>query len=103
MAPVSQPEYAPWLKTLVGARNRPARLTQPALKHWPSLRIGSLSRAEIEQTSWSGCDGVVATLLERRSDRAGRTRGGGRAAMTYGTTSLFLEYFGLRDLEPAGG
>src|SRR5687768_13430979 len=29
---VTQPEYAPWLKTLVGVKNRPPRLTQPALE-----------------------------------------------------------------------
>ena len=29
---VSQPEYSPWIKTLVGQKNRPARLSQPALE-----------------------------------------------------------------------
>ena len=27
----SQPDYAPWIRTLVGAKNRPPRLSQPAL------------------------------------------------------------------------
>src|SRR6185436_10662281 len=27
---VTQPEYGPWLKTLVGEKNRPTRLSQPA-------------------------------------------------------------------------
>src|SRR5580765_6946078 len=29
---VSQPEYAPWLKALLGKKSRPPRLSQPALE-----------------------------------------------------------------------
>src|ERR1035437_6720666 len=29
---VTQPEYAPWLKALVGVKNRPSRLSQAALE-----------------------------------------------------------------------
>src|SRR5262245_36111809 len=47
---VSQPEYAPWLKTLLGARNRPPRLTQPALETLAIIAYRQpITRAEIEQ------------------------------------------------------
>jgi segregation and condensation protein B len=44
-------------------------------------------------------DGVVSTLLERGLiENAGRAEVVGRP-MTYATTGLFLEYFGLRSLD----
>jgi segregation and condensation protein B len=97
---VSQPEYAPWLKTLVGARNRPPRLTQPALETLTIIAYRQpITRAEIEQIRGVAVDGVVATLLERGLiEQVGRAEVVGRP-MTYGTTPVFLEYFGLRDLE----
>ena len=44
-------------------------------------------------------DGVMQTLVERGLvEQVGRAEVIGRP-MTYGTTALFLEYFGLRSLE----
>jgi len=44
-------------------------------------------------------DGVMQTLLERGLvEQVGRAEVVGRP-MTYGTTALFLEYFGLRSLQ----
>jgi segregation and condensation protein B len=44
-------------------------------------------------------DGVMQTLLERGLvEQLGRAEVVGRP-MTYGTTAVFLEYFGLRSLE----
>ena len=44
-------------------------------------------------------DGVMQTLVERGLvEQVGRAEVVGRP-MTYGTTALFLEYFGLRSLE----
>src|SRR5204863_8649923 len=58
-----------------------------------------ITRAEIEQIRGVAVDGVVATLLERGLiENAGRAEVIGRP-MTYTTTGLFLEYFGLRNLE----
>ena len=97
---VSQPDFAPWLKTLLGARNRLARLTQPALETLAIIAYRQpITRAEIEQIRGVAVDGVVTTLLERGLiEQVGRAEVVGRP-MTYGTTPLFLEYFGLRDLE----
>ena len=97
---VSQPEYAPWLKALVGEKIRPPRLSQPALETLAIIAYRQpLTRAEIEQIRGVSVDGVLQTLLERALiEQVGRAEVIGRP-MTYGTTPLFLEYFGLRSLE----
>ena len=97
---VSQPEYAPWLKALVGHKARPPRLSQPALETLAIVAYRQpITRAEIEQVRGVAVDGVMQTLLERGLvEQVGRAEVVGRP-MTYGTTAVFLEYFGLRALE----
>jgi segregation and condensation protein B len=97
---VSQPEYAPWIKALMGERNRPSRLSQPALETLAIVAYRQpMTRAEIEQIRGVSVDGVIQTLLERGLvEQSGRADAPGRPA-TYGTTPLFLEYFGLRNLD----
>jgi segregation and condensation protein B len=97
---VTQPEYAPWLKALVGHKTRPPRLSQPALETLSIIAYRQpLTRAEIEQVRGVAVDGVMQTLLERGLvEQLGRAEVVGRP-MTYGTTSAFLEYFGLRSLD----
>jgi len=97
---VTEPEYAPWLKALVGHRARPPRLSQPALETLAIIAYRQpTTRAEIEQVRGVAVDGVMQTLVERGLvEQVGRAEVVGRP-MTYGTTALFLEYFGLRSLE----
>ncbi len=97
---VSKPEFSPWLKTMIGEKNRPPRLSQPALETLTIIAYRQpLTRAEIEQIRGVAVDGVMQTLLERGLvEQAGRAEVIGRP-MTYATTALFLEYFGLRRLE----
>src|SRR5438105_1097904 len=97
---VTQPEFAPWLKALVGHKARPPRLSQPALETLAIIAYRQpLTRTEIEQVRGVAVDGVMQTLLERGLiEQLGRAEVVGRP-MTYGTTALFLEYFGLRRLE----
>ena len=97
---VSQPEYAPWIRALVGQRNRPGRLSAPGLETLAIIAYRQpLTRAEIEQIRGVNVDGVMQTLLERGLiEQTGRAEAPGRPA-TYGTTQSFLEYFGLRSLE----
>ena len=97
---VTQPEYAPWLKSLVGHRVRPPRLSQPALETLAIIAYRQpITRAEIEQVRGVAVDGVMQTLLERGLvEQAGRAEVAGRP-MTYMTAGPFLEYFGLRQLE----
>ena len=94
------PEYAPWIKALVGHKNRPPRLSQPALETLAIIAYRQpLTRAEIEQVRGVAVDGVMATLLERGLiEQTGRAEVPGRP-ITYGTTPVFLEYFGLANLD----
>jgi segregation and condensation protein B len=97
---VTQPEFAPWLKALVGVKTRPPRLSQPALETLAIISYRQpLTRAEIEQIRGVNVDGTMQTLIERGLvEQMGRAEVVGRP-MTYGTTALFLEYFGMRSLE----
>ncbi len=97
---VSQPEYAPWLKALVGQKIRPPRLSQPALETLAIIAYRQpITRAEVEQIRGVNVDAVMQTIMERGLvDVAGRAEVVGRPP-TYGTTALFLEYFGLSGLE----
>jgi segregation and condensation protein B len=97
---VTQPEFAPWLKALVGVKIRPSRLSQPALETLAIIAYRQpITRAEIEQIRGVNVDGTMQTLMERGLvESVGRAEVVGRPN-TYGTTAMFLEYFGLRGLE----
>ena len=97
---VTRPDYMPWLRSLFGVKTRPPRLSAPALETLAIVAYRQpITRAEIEQVRGVAVDGVVATLLERGLiENAGRAEVVGRP-MTYATTPLFLEYFGLRNLD----
>ena len=93
---INCPEYAPWLRTLVGEKSRPPRLSQPGLETLAIIAYRQpVTRAEIEQIRGVSVDGVMQTLLERGLiETAGRAEVVGRPMM-YATTPQFLEYFGL--------
>jgi segregation and condensation protein B len=97
---VTQPDYAPWLKAMVGHKIRPPRLSQPGLETLAIIAYRQpITRSEIEQVRGVTVDGVMQTLLERGLvEQMGRAEVVGRP-MTYGTSATFLEYFGLRSLE----
>jgi len=97
---VTQPEYSPWLRALVGAKARPPRLSQPALETLAIIAYRQpVTRAEVEQIRGVSIDGVLQTLVERGLvGQVGRAEVVGRPQL-YGTTPFFLEYFGLRALD----
>ena len=97
---VTQPEFAPWVKALVGERARPSRLSQPALETLAIIAYRQpITRAEMEQVRGVNVDGVLQTLVERGLiEQVGVAEVIGHPK-TFGTTSLFLEYFGLKNLE----
>jgi segregation and condensation protein B len=97
---VTQPEFAPWLKALVGIKARPPRLSLPALETLAIIAYRQpITRAEVEQIRGVNVDGTMQTIMERGLvETVGRAEVVGRPP-TYGTTALFLEYFGLRGLE----
>ena len=97
---VSQPEYAPWLRALLGQKIRPPRLSHPALETLAIIAYRQpVTRAEVEVVRGVAVDGVMQTLLERGLvEQCGRAEVVGRPSL-YSTTQAFLEYFGLRRLE----
>jgi len=97
---VTQPEFAPWLRALVGVKVRPSRLSQAALETLAIIAYRQpVTRAEVEQVRGVNVDGTMQTILERGLvEQSGRAEVVGRPAL-YSTTPSFLEYFGLRGLE----
>lgn len=95
-----QPEYAPWIKALVGQKPRPPKLSQPALETLAIIAYRQpLTRAEMEQIRGVAVDGVMGTLIERGLvETTGKAEAPGRPSL-YGTTEFFLEYFGLAGLD----
>jgi len=84
----------------VGVKTRPPRLSLPALETLAIISYRQpITRAEVEQIRGVNVDATMQTLMERGLVEAvGRAEVVGRPP-TYGTTALFLEYFGLRGLE----
>ncbi len=93
-------EYHPWIRALLGEKPKPARLSQPALETLAIIAYRQpLTRSEMEDIRGVAVDGVVATLVERGlAEKVGQADLPGRPAL-YGTTPLFLEYFGLASLD----
>jgi segregation and condensation protein B len=92
-------DFAVWTNKLFDAPKAP-RLSQPALETLAVIAYRQpIGRAEIESVRGVAVDGVVATLLERKVIRvAGRSEQPGRPLL-YETTPLFLELFGLKNLD----
>jgi len=95
----SRPEFAPWISRLFD-QPKPAKLSQPALETLAVIAYRQpISRAEIESVRGVAVDGVVATLMERKVIAiAGRSEQPGRPLL-YETTPIFLELFGLKNLD----
>jgi len=96
----SRSECAPWLKKLLD-ETRPHRLSQPSLETLSIIALRQpISRADIASIRGVEVDGVIKTLLERdlitivgrNDDIPGRP-------LLYGTTSRFLEHFGLNSVD----
>jgi segregation and condensation protein B len=96
---LTRPEFAPYLERFDNVP-RPSRLSGPALETLAIIAYRQpLGRLEIEYIRGVGAQGVLKTLLDREMIEAvGRAEGLGRPVL-YGTTTRFLEHFGLRSLE----
>ncbi|MDA0324293.1 MAG: SMC-Scp complex subunit ScpB [Verrucomicrobia bacterium] len=93
------PDLSGWVAKLKGVV-RPPRLSPPSLETMAVIAYRQpISRAEIEAVRGVDCSGTLDTLVERGVIRiSGRSDAPGRPIL-YSTTPLFLEHFGLRDLE----
>jgi segregation and condensation protein B len=93
----TRPEYGELIRA--ARPERPARLSRAALETLAVVAYRQpLTRAELEELRCVDCGAVLKTLLERDLVRiVGRRDTPGRPAL-YGSTSRFLEIFGLRSL-----
>jgi len=93
----TKPEYAQLIHKL--RKSKPYHLTQPTLETLAIVAYKQpVTKAEVELVRGVDCTGVLKSLLEKklitfqgRKDVLGRP-------FLYGTTSRFLEVFGLTDL-----
>lgn len=92
-------EAAPWVRALTKAAP-PQRLSRAGLETLAIIAYRQpISRAEIESVRGVSADHTVRALLELNLIRTvGRSELPGRPFL-YGTTSTFLEHFGLRSLD----
>lgn len=86
-----------WLKHLL--KTKPQRLSQPALETMAIIAYRQpISKADIESIRGVSVAHIIKGLMEMQLVRiAGRSELPGRPFL-YGTTHLFLEHFGLKDL-----
>lgn len=96
-------ECAPWLRHLLDI-GKPARLTRPTLETLAIIAYRQpVTRAEIESVRGVTVDTIVRNLMELQLVRiVGRSPLPGRPLLL-GTTQLFLEHFGLKDLKELPG
>lgn len=96
---VSAPEVA-WAVERFYGLEASAKLSGPALETLSIIAYRQpITRPEIEAVRGVDCDGVVRTLLSRGLVEAVGERTTVGHPIEYGTTFLFLEYFGLTSLE----
>lgn len=95
---MTRPDFALFVQRL-RSDDDTAALSRPALETLAVIAYRQpVTRVEIEAIRGVKCEKAINTLLERGLIKEmGRRRGPGRPII-YGTTTAFLEHFGLRDL-----
>jgi segregation and condensation protein B len=99
----SDPAGGPWVRQMLDV-GKPTRLSRPALETLAIIAYRQpISRAEIEGVRGVAVDHVIRMLMEMQLIKiTGRSELPGRP-MLYGTTALFLEHFGLKELKELPG
>jgi segregation and condensation protein B len=95
----TDPGFARWVRQLLPVP-KPVRLSAPALETLAIIAYRQpITRADVEAVRGVNIDGVLQTLMERGLVKiAGRAEIPGRPLL-YETTQLFLDHFGLRNLD----
>lgn len=95
----TRPEFSPWVRSLLNIQ-RQERLSRPALETLAIIAYKQpITRVEIEGIRGVNIDWVLSTLIDKGLVRVvGRKEVIGRPFL-YGTTTRFLEHFGLPDLK----
>lgn len=96
---VTREDYQDQIKKMFKTRSS-SRLTQKGLETLAIIAYKQpITKVELEKIRGVNVDGVVRTLLERNLVTiVGREKAPGNPLL-YGTTSYFLEYFGLKSLD----
>lgn len=99
----TDPECGPWLRQLLNS-GKPSRLSKPALESLAIIAYRQpVTRAEIEGVRGVNVDNIVRHLLECQLIKiTGRSSLPGHPLL-YGTTHLFLEHFGLQNINHLPG
>jgi segregation and condensation protein B len=99
----SDPSGGPWVRHMLDV-GKPTRLSRPGLETLAIIAYRQpVSRAEIEGVRGVAVDHVIRMLMEMQLIKiVGRSELPGRP-MLYGTTALFLEHFGLKELKELPG
>lgn len=95
----TQPDYAGFVKLLFPGR-KPERLSPPAMETLAIIAYRQpVTKSALEAVRGVSCDGMLQKLLDRELVKiAGRADLPGRPLL-YATTELFLEHFGISDIE----
>ena len=99
----SDPAGGPWVRHMLNV-GKPTRLSRPALETLAIIAYRQpISRAELEGVRGVAVDHVIRMLMEMQLIKiVGRSELPGRP-MLYGTTALFLEHFGLKEIKELPG
>lgn len=99
----SDPSAGLWVRHMLDV-GKPTRLSRPALETLAIIAYRQpIARSEIEGVRGVTVDHVLRMLMEMQLIKiVGRSELPGRP-MLYGTTQLFLEHFGLKDIKDLPG
>ncbi len=99
----SDPVGGPWVRHMLDV-GKPTRLSRPGLETLAIIAYRQpVSRSEIEGVRGVAVDHVIRMLMEMQLIKiVGRSELPGRP-MLYGTSALFLEHFGLKELKDLPG
>ena len=99
----SDPTGGAWVRQMLNV-GKPTRLSRPALETLAIIAYRQpISRAELEAVRGVAVDHVIRMLMEMQLIKiVGRSELPGRP-MLYGTTALFLEHFGLKEVKDLPG
>ena len=95
----TRPDYAGFVKLLFPGR-KPERLSPPAMETLAIIAYRQpVTKSALEAVRGVSCDGMLQKLLDRELVKiSGRADLPGRPLL-YATTEIFLEHFGITDIE----
>ncbi|MEK6699521.1 MAG: SMC-Scp complex subunit ScpB [Nitrospirota bacterium] len=92
------PEYAGWIRKFKSVKVS-TKLSRPALETLAIIAYKQpITRTEVEAIRGVNVGGIVRNLMERRLVKIVGKKDVPGKPMMYGTTTEFLQYFGLKDL-----